>query len=67
VYVNLEMWSRWTGSRRDRGRTPSSGAWHGSEGQVLGVGRMVGEGRYCIDVLQQISAAQAALDAEQGA
>jgi DNA-binding FrmR family transcriptional regulator len=32
------------------------------EGQVRGVERMVGEDRYCIDVLTQISAIQAALD-----
>ena len=32
------------------------------EGQVRGVGRMIEEERYCIDVLQQISAARAALD-----
>ena len=32
------------------------------EGQVRGVRRMVEEDRYCIDVLTQISAAQAALD-----
>ena len=32
------------------------------EGQVRGVGRMIDEERYCIDVLQQISAARAALD-----
>jgi CsoR family transcriptional regulator, copper-sensing transcriptional repressor len=32
------------------------------EGQVRGIARMVEEDRYCIDVLQQISAAQAALD-----
>jgi len=32
------------------------------EGQVRGVKRMVEEDRYCIDVLTQISAAQAALD-----
>jgi DNA-binding FrmR family transcriptional regulator len=32
------------------------------EGQVRGVSRMIGEDRYCIDVLQQISAVQAALD-----
>lgn len=32
------------------------------EGQVRGVGRMVEEDRYCIDVLTQISAIQAALD-----
>jgi DNA-binding FrmR family transcriptional regulator len=32
------------------------------EGQVRGVSRMVEEERYCIDVLTQIGAVQAALD-----
>jgi DNA-binding FrmR family transcriptional regulator len=32
------------------------------EGQVRGVQKMVDEDRYCIDVLTQIAAAQAALD-----
>jgi CsoR family transcriptional regulator, copper-sensing transcriptional repressor len=32
------------------------------EGQVRGLGRMVGQDRYCIDVLTQIAAVQAALD-----
>jgi DNA-binding FrmR family transcriptional regulator len=32
------------------------------EGQVRGVARMVDDDRYCIDVLTQISAVQAALD-----
>ena len=32
------------------------------QGQVRGIERMVGEDRYCIDVLTQISAIQAALD-----
>ena len=32
------------------------------EGQVRGVSRMVEEDRYCIDVLTQINAIQAALD-----
>ena len=32
------------------------------EGQVRGIAGMVDDDRYCIDVLQQISAAQAALD-----
>ncbi len=31
-------------------------------GQVQGVARMVSDGRYCVDVLIQISAAQKALD-----
>ncbi|HEV3241393.1 MAG TPA: metal-sensitive transcriptional regulator [Casimicrobiaceae bacterium] len=33
------------------------------EGQVRGIGRMIDEDRYCIDVLTQVSAVQAALDA----
>jgi CsoR family transcriptional regulator, copper-sensing transcriptional repressor len=33
------------------------------EGQIRGISAMVGEGRYCIDVLTQIQAAQAALNA----
>jgi DNA-binding FrmR family transcriptional regulator len=32
------------------------------EGQVRGLQKMVDEDRYCIDVLQQMSAVQAALD-----
>ena len=32
------------------------------EGQVRGIQKMVEEDRYCIDVLQQLSAVQAALD-----
>ena len=32
------------------------------EGQVRGVERMIEDGRYCIDVITQISAIQAALD-----
>ena len=32
------------------------------EGQVRGVARMVEEDRYCVDILTQISAIQAALD-----
>lgn len=33
------------------------------EGQVRGIGRMLEEDRYCIDVLTQVSAVQSALDA----
>lgn len=32
------------------------------EGQVRGIERMIGEDRYCIDVITQITAVQAALD-----
>jgi DNA-binding FrmR family transcriptional regulator len=31
------------------------------EGQVRGIGRMVGEDRYCIDIVTQIAAVRAAL------
>ena len=33
------------------------------EGQVRGIGRMVQEGEYCIDIITQIQAAQSALGA----
>lgn len=33
-----------------------------AEGQVRGIARMVEEDKYCIDVLTQVTAAQAALD-----
>jgi DNA-binding FrmR family transcriptional regulator len=33
-----------------------------AEGQVRGVAKMVEEDKYCIDILTQINAAQAALD-----
>jgi DNA-binding FrmR family transcriptional regulator len=33
------------------------------EGQVRGIGRMIEEDRYCIDILTQVSAVQSALDA----
>lgn len=33
-----------------------------AEGQVRGIARMVEEDKYCIDILTQINAAQAAMD-----
>jgi DNA-binding FrmR family transcriptional regulator len=33
------------------------------EGQLRGIGKMIAEDRYCIDILTQIAAVQAALDA----
>jgi DNA-binding FrmR family transcriptional regulator len=33
------------------------------EGQVRGIGKMIDEDRYCVDVLTQVSAVQSALDA----
>jgi len=32
-------------------------------GQVAGIGRMIDEDKYCVDILHQISAARSALDA----
>ena len=36
---------------------------HRIEGQVRGIGRMIDEDRYCIDIVTQVSAVQSALDA----
>ncbi|MCC6379137.1 MAG: metal-sensitive transcriptional regulator [Burkholderiales bacterium] len=33
------------------------------EGQVRGIGRMLEENRYCVDILTQVSAVRSALDA----
>ena len=33
------------------------------EGQVRGIGRMIEEDRYCVDILTQVAAVQSALDA----
>ena len=33
------------------------------EGQVRGIGKMIADDRYCIDILTQVSAVQSALDA----
>ncbi len=33
------------------------------EGQVAGIARMINEGRYCVDVIQQIASMQSAADA----
>jgi CsoR family transcriptional regulator, copper-sensing transcriptional repressor len=33
------------------------------EGQLRGIGKMIADDRYCIDVLTQVAAVQAALDA----
>jgi len=33
------------------------------EGQLRGIGKMIAEDRYCVDILTQVAAVQAALDA----
>ena len=33
------------------------------EGQVRGIGKMIDDDRYCVDILTQVSAVQSALDA----
>jgi DNA-binding FrmR family transcriptional regulator len=40
----------------------STPSWWRIEGQIRGIEGMVEDDRYCIDILTQISAAQAALD-----
>ena len=35
------------------------------EGQVRGIGRMLAEDRYCVDILTQVSAVRSALDAHR--
>ena len=37
-----------------------------ASGQVQGIGRMIDEGRYCVDVIRQIRAAKSALSALEG-
>lgn len=55
-----------TAAKTERGYSATKDQLHNRlrrvEGQVRGVQRMVEEDRYCIDVLTQISAIQAALD-----
>jgi CsoR family transcriptional regulator, copper-sensing transcriptional repressor len=36
---------------------------HRIEGQIRGIGRMIEDDRYCVDILTQVSAVQSALDA----
>jgi DNA-binding FrmR family transcriptional regulator len=57
--------------RRGRARTPAHRhdkpgllkRLNRIEGQVRGLNRMVGEDRYCVDILTQVSAVRSALDA----
>jgi DNA-binding FrmR family transcriptional regulator len=46
-----------------RSKEPLAKRLNRIEGQVRGIRRMIDEDRYCIDVLTQVSAVQAALDA----
>jgi CsoR family transcriptional regulator, copper-sensing transcriptional repressor len=56
----------WAMAGTTRGYGADKGRLHNRlsriEGQVRGIGRMIDEDRYCIDVVTQISAVQAALD-----
>lgn len=36
---------------------------HRIEGQIRGIGKMIDEDRYCVDILTQLTAVQSALDA----
>ena len=46
---------------RDKAKTSCLKRLSRIEGQVRGLGRMIDEGRYCIDVVTQLSAVRAAL------
>ena len=56
---------------RDRPIAPRADEHHAAlvkrlnriEGQVRGIGRMLAEDRYCVDILTQVSAVRSALDA----
>jgi len=50
-------------ARRPRDRTALARRVNRLEGQVRGIGNMIVDDRYCIDILTQVSAAQSALDA----
>ena len=49
--------------RADAGKAALTRRINRVEGQVRGIGRMVEENRYCVDILTQVSAVQSALDA----
>jgi DNA-binding FrmR family transcriptional regulator len=49
---------------RGRGETAALGTrLNRIEGQIRGIARMIEDDRYCVDILTQVSAVQAALDA----
>lgn len=65
--AHLTRWGAWRRGRHIgsyRARVPETvlGGRRRVEGQVRGLTRMVEEDRYCIDILTQVAAEQAALD-----
>jgi DNA-binding FrmR family transcriptional regulator len=50
-------------SRPDEKRDALAKRLNRIEGQVRGIGRMLDEERYCVDILTQVSAVRSALDA----
>jgi DNA-binding FrmR family transcriptional regulator len=46
----------------EREKTDIKKRLHRTGGQISGIEKMVEEGRYCVDILQQIMAARAALN-----
>jgi len=50
-------------SRPDDQREALANRLNRIEGQVRGIGRMLAEDRYCVDILTQVSAVRSALDA----
>ena len=49
-------------SRPDHDKAALRNRLNRIEGQVRGIGRMLDEDRYCVDVLTQVSAVRSALD-----
>jgi DNA-binding FrmR family transcriptional regulator len=47
----------------DAGRKKVRARVNRVSGQIAGIGRMIEEDRYCVDILDQIAAARSALDA----
>jgi len=50
-------------ARDSSGKAEIARRLHRVEGQVRGIGNMLDEDRYCVDILTQVAAVQSALDA----
>ena len=61
--VRLDTYTlgRYPSSMRDKAKTSCLKRLSRIEGQVRGLGRMIDEDRYCIDIVTQLSAVRAAL------
>ena len=61
--VNYPLGVYWEGKMNDLASKKLKSRVNRIAGQVAGVQRMVEEGRYCVEVLNQIAAVRSALDA----